>query len=565
MAPLSVSHEWHVCSVCTSAAAGKEEYIVTTMQLAQQAAQSCGGTSLGWRRPTNLIMAPCEASEQLLQQEAERSGKRASRCVPSTAQMHAFANLLKTMIGSGLLTLPWATSRFGLLLSLIGLLYLAYLSQAAIRLTVRCVAFSPIQRKTLVDELRHTGSLRGSHRQTADSELERGHEAPAPRSQRTSVVTDGHGAGSWQIISTTAFGEPARVFTIALLTLAQAGASVSYFDFVAATMGTYLGTPRAANVVSLWAVLCVLSLLKQLRSVAWLSAAGLLTYLFVLGLLLDFGAKALAAHGDATPAPALARPAGLGAWFGPALFAFEGMGTALSIYEAMELADPRPYFAVVSTTYVISYALYAAVGAFGYWAWGEGVERIVLDSFPAYNTSAGASHSVDADLTMAAHLALSVVLALSFVLQMTPVYHVVEDLLHGRDNGRLPARCWPLTRAAIVALVALVGALVPDMETMISLTGSVAFSAIGFVLPGVFFLRLQPAAEPLGEAPPYHQWESLALSAPGAAGGVGGGGGVGGRGGCSGRRLRYWWDQAVAVLLIVTGVVGGALGVASNL
>ena len=110
------------------------------------------------------VLTPYEASEELLLQQ--QPAKRVARCAPSNAQWYAYANLLKTMIGSGLLTLPWATAQFGLVPSLLGLLYLAYLSQAAIRLTVRCVAFSPLERKTLVDELRHTGSLHSSRRQS---------------------------------------------------------------------------------------------------------------------------------------------------------------------------------------------------------------------------------------------------------------------------------------------------------------------------------------------------------------------------------------------------------------
>jgi proton-coupled amino acid transporter len=201
---------------------------------------------------------------------------------------------------------------------------------------------------------------------------------------------------------------------------AQAGASVSYFDFVTAALGTYLGTPRLVNIISVWAVLCALSLLKQLKSVAWLSAAGLLTYLFVLALLGYFGAEQMVSEGvlPAYQPSALAKPAGLGAWFGPAIFAFEGMGTALSIYEAMEDADPRPFFSVVSSTYLISYVLYGGVGAFGYLAWQGGVCPVIIDCFPTYNTTPGAVNSVNADLAMAAHVALSIILGLSFVLQV---------------------------------------------------------------------------------------------------------------------------------------------------
>lgn len=138
------------------------------------------------------------------------------------------------MIGSGILTLPWATSQFGLLLSLAGLVYLAYLSQVAIRLMVRCVAFTPTQRKTLVDEIRHTGSLRASRRSTHTHDLEAEDRTtpitplpndasgqPARATENTGVVADGHGCGSWQIIATAAYGTPARIVTLTMLSLAQ--------------------------------------------------------------------------------------------------------------------------------------------------------------------------------------------------------------------------------------------------------------------------------------------------------------------------------------------------------
>jgi|EP00966_Prymnesium_polylepis_P054793 amino acid permease len=66
----------------------------------------------------------------------------------------ALANLLKSMIGSGILTLPWATAQVGILPSVIGLVIIAYLSERAIRLLVLCVAYKPWERKTLIDSLR---------------------------------------------------------------------------------------------------------------------------------------------------------------------------------------------------------------------------------------------------------------------------------------------------------------------------------------------------------------------------------------------------------------------------
>ena len=160
-----------------------------------------------------------------------------------------------------------------------------------------------------------------------------------------------------------------------------------------------------------------------------------------------------------------------------------------------------------------------------------------MTTYPAETTQkkgAGSVVSIDSftagPLRLAAHVALSLILGLSFVLQMTPVFHISEDLLLEGGSGfaALPRWAWPLVRLGWVALAALVAAAVPDMEMMVSLTGAVAFSAIGFVLPGLFFLRLRPQdpRAPVG-------------------------------------RARERVDVGVALLLVVVGSVGGVWGVAS--
>ena len=66
--------------------------------------------------------------------------------MPASSRALALVNLLKTMIGAGLLTLPFATSQVGLILSFFGLAVLAFLSQVAIRMCVRCAAYAPSAR-----------------------------------------------------------------------------------------------------------------------------------------------------------------------------------------------------------------------------------------------------------------------------------------------------------------------------------------------------------------------------------------------------------------------------------
>ena len=103
----------------------------------------------------------------------------------------ALVNLLKTMIGAGLLTLPYATSQVGLILSFFGLAVLAFLSQVAIRMCVRCAAYAPSARKALLGAMRESAldaGLAASLRQTGEEEARASVERLS--SARVSRATD---------------------------------------------------------------------------------------------------------------------------------------------------------------------------------------------------------------------------------------------------------------------------------------------------------------------------------------------------------------------------------------
>ena len=116
-------------------------------------------------------------------------------------------------------------------------------------------------------------------------------------------------------------------------------------------------------------------------------------------------------------------------------------------------------------------------------------------------------------------LVLAVVLLLSYPIQASPVMKLADG-----PCGSL----WPLGRAAIVALTCSASYLIPDMEAMVGLTGAFAFSLVGFVLPGLFFLRLRPPVP----------------GAPGAS---------------------LAGESVLACAMVVLGVVGGVWGVFTEL
>lgn len=292
------------------------------------------------------------------------------------------------------------------------------------------------------------------------------------------------------------------------------GVGASYLDFVGNTLMAFFGLSALGSRMLLWAVVTALCMLRVLKSIAKLSMAALgvyarhlaisllyvlfmisarmhvhvchtcdplphaaCRYMYIVVLVGVFGWQALTAR--AAEPLVWFEPANFGGWFGPSLFAFEGMGVALSVYESMGAAEAKPFYAVVTSSYVIAVFLYGAVAAWGYVAWGSGVGSVVLASFPP--TAVGRS----------AQLMLAVVLLLTYPIQVTPVFQVWEAAV----ATYLPAgadRLWPLGRAAIVGVTAGASYLIPDMESMVGLTGALAFSSIGFVLPGLFFLVLRP-------------------------------------------------------------------------
>ena len=142
---------------------------------------------------------------------------------------------------------------------------------------------------------------------------------------------------------------------------------------------------------------------------------------------------------------------------------------------------------------------------------------MLIDSFP------------DGGGSTSAELALSISLALSYAIQMTPVFALLEGRLERSESNLLAdLASTPLPRLAVVFVTALAALAVPNMEQLVSLTGAVSFSAIGFVLPGLFFLRLTPP--PVGGEP-----------------------------------ARPRVDGFLSVLLVVLGVVGGTWGVITTL
>jgi len=275
-------------------------------------------------------------------------------------------------------------------------------------------------------------------------------------------------------VSIAAFGNAGWAFTIVTILLSQVGVASSYVDLTRTTLVHFV--PGLAPVwadVALWGGLSLICMVVNpgMREVAWFSAVALAVYAYIYALLAFY-----AGQPPYRSAPIKAWDAsGLSVWYGPALFSFEGMGTAVAIYESMGRIEPDRYMRVATVAYAVGGVVYTYVMTTGYLAYGPSVPHNLLDAFP--ETAVGRS----------AQWVVVVALTCSYVLQMTPVFQMVETSIPG-----WAARFWPLWRTLLVGGTILLTVLVPAMEQMVGITGALSFSLLCFVLPGAFYLKLHP-------------------------------------------------------------------------
>lgn len=159
---------------------------------------------------------------------------------------------------------------------------------------------------------------------------------------------------------------------------------------------------------------------------------------------------------------------------------------------------------------------------------------------------------------------LAIVLGLTFALQMSPVWNLLEPALLRREACRM---AWPLLRGGMVGLIAFGCWLVPEVEGMVAISGSIGFSLIGFILPGLFYIRIFASSPGIPtSSTPNGEWEgprpcwwrrtkAAARRIPGALN----------RDRLLGRSASWGeaLDRLIALVLVGVGVTGSVMGVAS--
>jgi len=464
----------------------------------------------------------------------------------------AIITVLKGMIGTGVLGLPYVCGKVGLALATPGMLLTALIGAFSVWRLIQCKEFIktaaryPISAE-LVREFSGCGRKHNGQDYIAA-------EIPEPVFESDSQET--YGLGPLAVVGRRAFGGWGVAIAGFGIIASQLGFALSYVAVVVETAISHeplksLEGGSALARTLLCMVLCILCTFRRLSTLAWFSGAALLIYIYLLGALIYFGGGELSSGAGVRGTWLPIKLEHLGSWFGTAIFAQEAIVISQYVYDDMQLSRPVDFLPVLLSSFGISATLFTFVGAFGYLCYGSDIQQVFYLNFPE-----------DSIAVVVGEVVLCVVLVFSFALQMYPVMSFMEASLFGiypgegfeeqpeeesesegsqspssdssgssdssdRDRREpnttrghreppdqemleysfedplmtAPIRlfwrcmqglCYVLFRWIVVIATCVAAAFIPNLSCVSGYSGSFAMSAIGFFLPALCHHRLKP-------------------------------------------------------------------------
>ncbi|CAJ1352354.1 unnamed protein product [Effrenium voratum] len=327
------------------------------------------------------------------------------------------------MLGAGVMSLPYVFGKVGLALAVPGYLLVAAICCFSVWRIIQCQAMLGTGLEMEVCQMPQIPF--GAASPCAASPR----ASPALRWESPCMQGHDYGLGPLARVAGLCLG-PSGVFVAAAgIIISQLGFCVAYIDIIVSTLSQHLlgaSVSEATLRLVLAVMLCLLSTLRRLSSLAKVSSLALGIYAYLLLALLRWGSLEMLS-GRAPSAEGAWRKmelGSLGQWLGTAIFAQEAMVVSQVVYEEMKPKNHRDFLPVLLCSFAVCSVLSTFLAAFGYMAYGDSVKQVFYLNFP--------SDSFDVIL---AESILCLVLLPTFVLQMYPVARFLDDLFNLDDDS----------------------------------------------------------------------------------------------------------------------------------
>eukprot|EP00929_Paragymnodinium_shiwhaense_P068655 TRINITY_DN34570_c0_g1_i1.p1 TRINITY_DN34570_c0_g1~~TRINITY_DN34570_c0_g1_i1.p1 ORF type:complete len:482 (-),score=111.61 TRINITY_DN34570_c0_g1_i1:45-1490(-) len=161
-------------------------------------------------------------------------------------------------------------------------------------------------------------------------------------------------------------------------------------------------------------------------------------------------------------------------FFGCAVFSFEGIGLVLPIQFAM--AQPERFPVVLRRAMILLGTLFSTFGFICYMAYGADTDDMITQSIPQNK------------ITSFLRLFYCLGIFFTYPIMLFPLYAVTESKYRCLKDSR---QCWRRIafRTVLVILTGVIGMRIPHFGLFLGLIGSAACSLLAFVLPALFHLN----------------------------------------------------------------------------
>jgi len=387
----------------------------------------------------------------------------------------AGANLLKFLIGLGIISLPEATKHVGWLPSILGLAVVACVSVWGVLFAVQ----SSFKLDKLEKEARDANSARAMTE--GDPLINQGGSwRDMPNS----------GCGFFDRVIGKVWGWPAQCFFAGTVALGQFTTLVIYLEVITTNFESYFTGAEDVHLPVLACIVVVLgifSLIPTLQGIAVLSAAGLSIYTFIIvGLVTELFRKL---NGGLMPQALMVKPfvgTEYGQWFGVACFAYAGLPICMVMYE--EMRNPEKFQKVIVSAYTVCWIVYSIFAVIGFLCYGADTQVLVYFNFEQGSAFRNASAA-----------ALACILSFSFVVQAMPIFNCTARAWEwsGFDKKMGVTGLWTLAfvRWTVLALTVVVAYLIPSVKVLMNTFGAISGVVACFLFPAFTYLKLSSRDE----------------------------------------------------------------------